>query len=335
MHYAWLSSTIANCHQEFRTAVFFSRQSALKDQRDESKFYVISRYLLPLIVTKVFVTPASGFRRFRMPLLARNRVHMPHSLASFHMIYVARAFDGYDTIFCAGPHHYEEVAARDAVTKKRPRNRFKIGYGKMDVLLADFDSYKPKECDAPTILLAPSWGEENIIVAFGEELIEGLLLAGYNVIVRPHPQVTRDNGDLIRKFWDRFGSTGRLTLDLQPAENKSLFQADLMISDYSGVAFEFAFLRSCPVLFVDLPRKIINANYELLGLEPFEVKYRQQVGKIVAPSVEAIISGVAQLLKEKDEYRTQIEAGIEGAIYNAGGCAEAATEAIKSLVGSK
>ena len=35
----------------------------------------------------------------------------------------------------------------------------------------------------------------------------------------------------------------------------SLYQSDLMISDWSGVAFEYAFAFNKPVIFCDVPKK--------------------------------------------------------------------------------
>ena len=45
---------------------------------------------------------------------------------------------------------------------------------------------------------------------------------------------------------------------------KSFDKADLMISDWSGVAFEFAFGLEKPVIFIDLPKKINNSDFNYI-----------------------------------------------------------------------
>ena len=56
-----------------------------------------------------------------------------------------------------------------------------------------------------------------------------------------------------------------------------------MVSDWSGAALEYAFGLERPVLFVDVPRKVNNPEYERLGIEPFEASVREQIGRVVAP----------------------------------------------------
>ena len=56
--------------------------------------------------------------------------------------------------------------------------------------------------------------------------------------------------------------------------DESLYSSDIMISDWSGVALEYAFALKKPVIFCDLPRKINNKNYLELEIDPIEVSIR-------------------------------------------------------------
>ena len=40
-------------------------------------------------------------------------VYVQHSLVSLHMVYRKGAFDHFDSIFCAGPHHLKEIRATE------------------------------------------------------------------------------------------------------------------------------------------------------------------------------------------------------------------------------
>ena len=53
-----------------------------------------------------------------------------------------------------------------------------------------------------------------------------------------------------------------------------------MVSDWSGVALEYAFAMNKPVIFCDIPRKINNLNYLEIENEPIEVSIREKIGTI-------------------------------------------------------
>ena len=61
---------------------------------------------------------------------SKNDVHyiyVQHSLVSFHMVYRHGAFDYYDTIFCAGPHHLAEIRALEDENNTSKKNLFNHG----------------------------------------------------------------------------------------------------------------------------------------------------------------------------------------------------------------
>ena len=45
-----------------------------------------------------------------------------------------------------------------------------------------------------------------------------------------------------------------------------------MISDWSGVAIEYAFSLEKPVLYIDVPQKIFNPNFDEIGIVPMEIE---------------------------------------------------------------
>ncbi|MNG16310.1 hypothetical protein D3C84_1002110 [compost metagenome] len=67
-------------------------------------------------------------------------------------------------------------------------------------------------------------------------------------------------------------------LDEDGDGNASLLSSDIMLSDWSGAALEFAFGLERPVIFADVPRKVLNPDYTQIGLEPLEVQIRHCPG---------------------------------------------------------
>ena len=62
----------------------------------------------------------------------------------------------------------------------------------------------------------------------------------------------------------------------------------MMISDWSGVAIEYALSQAKPTLFIDVPKKINNPDYVEIDITPIEISIRPQIGSIVLPRLEEI-----------------------------------------------
>jgi len=140
-----------------------------------------------------------------------------------------------------------------------------------------------------------------------------------DVAVRPRKQ----------RLAERFASDPNFSLEENVASQDSLQRADLMVSDWSGAALEFAFGTERPVLFIDVPRKINNPGYEELGIEPFEATVREQIGKVVAPGdAEQIAGAVAELVGDRDGWIDSIRAAREANIYNVGRSGAVAADVI-------
>ena len=92
-----------------------------------------------------------------------------------------------------------------------------------------------------------------------------------------------------------------------------------MISDWSGVAMEFAFGLGRPVLFIDVPRKVNNPEYTLLSMDPIEVWYRKKVGAIVAPeNLDELPSKIDQLVLNTDKIQRKANVLCNELFFNIG-----------------
>ena len=91
-------------------------------------------------------------------------VYVQHSLVSLHMIYRKCAFDHFDTIFCAGPHHLKEIRATEEKYQLPPQLLVEHGYGRRDSIIANRKSTKLQPANNPKrILIAPSWGKHSLV----------------------------------------------------------------------------------------------------------------------------------------------------------------------------
>ena len=138
-------------------------------------------------------------------------------------------------------------------------------------------------------------------------VVQAIRKSGYGVVLRFHPEMVKRKPGLIAELDDRFRDDDFVRLEKSIAGDDTLLEADLLVTDWSGIALEYAFGTERPVLFIDLPRKVNNKNYENLGLEPFEVSVREEIGMILPPEqIPQIGAAIERLLAERVAYKDRI-----------------------------
>ena len=237
-------------------------------------------------------------------------VYIQHSLVSLHMVYRAGAFDHYDTIFCAGPHHKAEIRAIEAHGNLPPKNLVEHGYGRLAAIRQTAVSCSSRQSIVGSMkhfLIAPSWGPEGIVesgTAFN--IVEKLVSEGHQVTLRPHPQTVKFARPKVDEIRSAFATHPNFSFEGNVDGQESLLHSDVMISDWSGAALDYAFGLEKPVLFIDVPRKINNPDYESLGIEPFEVYIREEIGQVIS----------TDQLSSIDIRKLQVKAGFEKHFYS-------------------
>lgn len=279
---------------------------------------------LRAIRAKVAVSATNGLRRDAFHPEVRHLVHMPHSLVSLHMIYTADSFDGFDTLFACGPHHVAEFERLSALRGLAGRNAAAVGYGKLD-LFGALPDVAPRH-----VLIGPSWGEKNILNTIGPELVDGLLARGFDVTVRPHPMFVQNRDAAWLAIRKRFtGHAGFVAEDSMQGDG-AIRTAGVLVTDYSGIAFEYAALRRRRTVFVNVPKKILNPGWSQTGLEPVEVGMRSRIGAVVPPHADKVLAAVVQCVEQPAE-RPAMDAAVAGFLVNQGACGRAAVDALAAL----
>jgi len=261
-------------------------------------------------------------------------VYIFHALVSTHMIYQFGAFDQYDSILCVGPHHIKEIRKREEKYNLKPKTLVEAGYFRLEKLIDEYQKYllNAKSRDKKIILLAPSWGDKNILETCGHELTRVLLQAGYHVIIRPHSEIVKRSPDLIRELEKEFGTNPHCTLETSNATNNSMLIADALISDYSGIALEYFMGVGRPVISVDVPPKIKNERFKELGIEPLELTLRTQIGKTVSPqNVRSVPALIEELLKNGEYYKKKSIRLRKEHVFNLGTSSKVGAEYILRL----
>ena len=109
-----------------------------------------------------------------------------------------------------------------------------------------------------------------------------------------------------------------------------------MITDWSGIAYEYAFTTKKPVLFINTPMKVMNPKYEEIPVEPFNVWCRSEIGQeLEVNELKNIDKVVDDMLKSNKEYNKKITDITNEYVYNIGHSGEVGAEYIIDCIQKK
>ncbi|MDR3111431.1 MAG: CDP-glycerol glycerophosphotransferase family protein [Planctomycetaceae bacterium] len=269
--------------------------------------------------------------------------YLMHGADSVSMVLRERALDHFDSVFCSGMHNVTEIRKRETMKALPKKQLFEIGYPYQDELIAKVNAETAavtakRNGDKLCVLVAPSYSEKGTgtLETCGVELVGSLLDAGYETIVRPHPRTWLLQPKCIETIRQTYSERANFTLETSTVSSDSLRRADLLISDWSAIALEYAFSRLRPVLYIDVPRKVINPNYAELGIEPFEVSVREKVGAVLPPDEVGDVANVVRKLCENPTAMSeQIRNVRDTNVFNVGKSAIKAAEKLVELANRK
>ena len=197
-------------------------------------------------------TPGLDVYQWKRSRDVKKYVHIPHGIYDFGT-YRMFGLDYYDTILLAGPFQGKTVRATEKERRLPEKELRVVGMPYMDEMLkrAQSGSPEPGSSDPKTVLLAPSWGKSAILSRYGDKIFESLLKTDYHIIVRPHPQSFTSEAELMERLQAKYPDSDRLEWDRKSDNYDSLSRADVLISDFSGVVFDYAFVFEKPVIYAD------------------------------------------------------------------------------------
>lgn len=256
-----------------------------------NKFFIgsghLRNYFFQKLETKVLVLTMPDLHNFQLKRSSQSvhYIYVQHSLVSLHMVYRHGAFNHYDAICAAGPHHIREIRAMEKHYSLPRKKIIKLGYPILNRLIDRSNSLNQSDKNnahsLKKIIVAPSWGQQGLIESGScKILIERLLNLNYEVTLRPHPQTMKFAKEKINEILEENKNKLGFCFEDNTVSQDSFFHSDIMISDWSGAAIEYALGLKKPVIFVDIPRKINNQNYKEIKIEPIEVAIREKIGVI-------------------------------------------------------
>ena len=252
-------------------------------------------------------------------------IYVPHDVNSANLAFHKNALDHFDTIFTSGPKNKAELEEREQKFGLPAKNFVEWGSSVIDNMTEAYNlmvketNITAAQGQQKTVMIAPSWQVDNILDSCIEEMLDQLIQTSYHIIVRPHPQYVRHfeaKIDLLEEKYREYN----VVFQKDFSSTKSVYMADILITDWSSISFEYAFSTLKPVLFINTPMKILNPDYQELETVPIDIELRDKIGISVEINMisREIVSIVDKLMEDKQFSSESLQKLKEQYIYNIG-----------------
>ena len=269
-----------------------------------SSFYIniLVPVVFPFINTKMLIMTMPEIDKYHIKRSFNdvNHVYMFHAANSIHMQYKKGAFDNYDTVFCIGHHHVDEIRKTEKLYNLKHKELINVGYSWLEELERLYLSTKYNYKNVKQkIIIAPSWSKGNILDSCIHTILETLMPFHYEIIVRPHPEYIKRNKDNVNLLEKKYGDKKNVKVETQSSSILNILEASLLITDWSGIAIEFIWGMNKPVIYINTPKKIENPEYKKLGIVAIEDQIRKLNENVINISDSINIDIMAKKLMRK------------------------------------
>lgn len=246
-------------------------------------------------------------------------VYIPHGIGSLNLTMRTGSMDHYDTVFCCGPRQKEEIEKTEIVYGLPKKNLVEWGYPLLDEMRENYSKMPVNTSDTKTVLIAPSWQKDNIVDSCLDEMLEKLAGKNYKVIVRPHPQHVRHRAEQMQQLQEKYASNDNIIIQTDFTASDTVFSADIMISDWSGVAWEFSFTTCKPMIFINTPMKVMNPEYQKIDTVPLNIDLRDKIGcSLDLDELDKLPETIDYLFANSEAYHDKIGEILRENVYNLG-----------------
>ena len=224
----------------------------------------------------ISTTPGLDVYQWKRSKDVKCYVHVPHTvddLSGYRMF----GLDHYDVLLASGSNQVNTVekleALRPTITKKE---KVIVGSTPLDELKDKFDKgHKEKENGKKVVLVAPSWGKSGILSKYGDKFLSALEKTPFEVIVRPHPQSFSSEKDLLDSL---IKNHPKIEWNRDNDNFSVLDKSDILITDFSGIIFEYALVFKKPIIYADTEFDTLPYDTDWLDEEYWSLRKLPQIG---------------------------------------------------------
>lgn len=250
--------------------------SAQKDPVFEQNYqYVKSEYIgegnmafvrLNMLSAGVVLMTTPGLQVYQLKR-SKNVKHYAHVLhaASDATMYRLFGIDYYDSILLSGEYQKKDIRILEEQRQLQKKELVVVGCPYLDTLQQKINSITKDNNHSFTVLVSPSWGPSAILSKYGEKLLDPLVKTNWNIIIRPHPQSKKSESEMLNRLQERYKDSKNVEWDFNRDNIYSMQKSDIMISDFSGIIYDYTFLCDKPIMYV-------NADMDLRPYDAYDIE---------------------------------------------------------------
>ena len=249
----------------------------------------------------LMTTPGLDVYQLKRSRNVKHYAHLEHSVGDATM-YRMFGLDYFDSILVTGMYKEKDVRWLEEHRNINRKEIVSVGCTYLDEFKKRIEKIPAEEDHKFTVLLSPSWGPSAILSRYGEKLLDSLQATGWNIIVRPHPQSRISEKEILDRLTSRYKDMENIIWDYNSDNIFSLKKADIMISDFSGIIYDYTFLCDKPVMYVnaDMDLRMYDAWY-VPGQKPWQVNAVKKFGIELKESQFSNIKEIIQTARDSKE----------------------------------
>ena len=263
-------------------------------------------------------TPGLDVYQLKRSKGVKHYSHILHAPSDATM-YRLFGLDYFDSVLLTGDYQKKDIRVLEHLRHIPEKELVTVGCPYLDVLQQKIEALKQHKAVAHetknkaqnlTVLVSPSWGKSALLSRYGEKLLDPLVKTGFRIIVRPHPQSKKSEAVLLEGLEKRYKDAANLEWNYQSDNINALSRADIMISDFSGIIFDYAFLREKPFLYVN----------EDIDIRPYDAGDLAETEPPIEAWQFSVLPTIGKKLSEADftDIGTVISDCVNNADYKAG-----------------
>jgi len=255
-------------------------------------------------------------------------IHAPTDVGTYKQY----SFDYFDSILLSGDHQSRSLRTLEELRGTPRKHLSKVGCLYYDVMQKQLNELDPAPVTgSPTVLVAPTWGENGLLQRCGSRILLPLLKRQWKVILRPHPQSHTSEKDMLDRLREELRHYPNLLWNSDNDGTQAMARANVMVSDISGVVFDFVFLFERPVITLRYDLNKIGLEVSDLPWDPWELSVLDTIGtRIEEDEVDGLPSVIERELAKSDR-REKIRQLRDESVANFGHAAIAAADELMRI----
>jgi len=225
----------------------------------------------------LMTTPGLDVYQLKRSKMVKHYSHILHAPCDA-TIYRLFSFDYFDSVLLTGDYQAEDIRTLENQRNISKKELQTVGCSYLDVYAEKINKFSKEENHSFTVLVSPSWGASALLTRYGEILLDPLAASNWRIIIRPHPQSKISETSILERLQTRYKNSNNIEWDYERENIFSLSKADIMISDFSGIIFDYMFLRDRPVLYVNQNFDLRPYDADDLDHEPWQFKTVKEAG---------------------------------------------------------